>query len=335
MPFKTGSDERRQCRLIGTLGVSIGVALGLASTSSFADEGGISFWLPGSQSSLAAVPGPPGLSWATIYYHNSANAGASQEFAQGGQIRLGVDGRADIMLFGPSYAFEEQVLDGGQLSLSALTGIGHSKGTVSGTLTGPNGNTLSGEASDSVTGMADIFLQGTLKWNVGVNNYMTYAMTSLPLGTYDEDSLANLGLGHSAIDGGAGYTYFNPKTGHEFSAVAGLTYNFENQHTDYQNGIDFHLDAAASQFLSQWAHIGIVGYAYQQLTGDSGSGATLGDFESRVFGIGPEVGLFFPVGHMQGYLNIKGYYEFDAENRAEGWNTWVTFAISPAAQHSD
>lgn len=160
----------RWFRLTRRLGLTTGVVVGLASTSSLADEGGIGFWLPGSQDSLAAVPGAPGLSWATIYYHNSADAGAGQEFAQGGQIRLGVDGRADIVLFGPSYAFEEPIL-GGQLTLSVLTGIGHSKGTVSGTLTGPNGNKISGEASDTVTGMADIFPEATLKWNDGVNNY--------------------------------------------------------------------------------------------------------------------------------------------------------------------
>jgi hypothetical protein len=64
-------------------------------------------------------------------------------------------------------------------------------------------------------------------------------------------SLANLGIGHAAIDGGGGYTYFNPQTGHEFSAVAGFTYNFKNQDTQYQNGIDFHVDWGASQFLSK------------------------------------------------------------------------------------
>jgi hypothetical protein len=44
-------------------------------------------------------------------------------------------------------------------------------------------------------------------------------------------SLANLGLGHGAIDAGGGYTYLNPATGHEFSAVAGFTYNFLNTTT--------------------------------------------------------------------------------------------------------
>jgi len=78
-------------------------------------------------------------------------------------------------------------------------------------------------------------------------------------------------------------------------------------------------------------HLGLVGYIYQQLTGDSGSGATLGDFKSRVVGIGPQVGFIFPVGDLQGYLNLKVYQEFAAEHRPEGWNGWVTFAISPAA----
>ena len=34
---------------------------------------------------------------------------------------------------------------------------------------------------------------------------------------------------------------------------------------------------------------------------------------------------------MAGILNLKGYGEFGHENRPEGWNVWLTFAISPAA----
>ncbi len=34
----------------------------------------------------------------------------------------------------------------------------------------------------------------------------------------------------------------------------------------------------------------------------------------------------------QGYLNLKGYKEFAAENRPDGWNVWLTFVISPAAR---
>ena len=75
--------------------------------------------------------------------------------------------------------------------------------------------------------------------------------------------------------------------------------------------------------------MGAVGYYYQQLTGDSGEGATLGPFKSRVAGIGPQFGYFFPAGRMQGYVNLKGYYEFAGENRPEGWNVWLTVAFTP------
>src|SRR5262249_20380165 len=147
----------------------------------------------------------------------------------------------------------------------------------------------------------------------------------IPVGDYDPNRLANLGLGHGAFDIGSGYTYLNPATGAEFSATAGLTYNFENPSTNYQNGIDAHLDWGASKFFSKDFNLGVVGYFYQQITGDSGSGAKLGPFKSRVIGLGPQINFFFPVGDkIQGVGNLKVYDEFAAENRPSGWNAWVT-----------
>ena len=115
--------------------------------------------------------------------------------------------------------------------------------------------------------------------------------------------LANLGIGHGAIDAGGGYTYLNDKTGLEFSAVAGVTYNWENTHTNYKNGIDSHLDWAVSQFLSANWEVGVVGYVYYQLTGDSGSGDRVGPFKSRVASVGPEVGYAFKFGGQPAYFN--------------------------------
>jgi len=59
----------------------------------------------------------------------------------------------------------------------------------------------------------------------------------------------------------------------------------------------------------------------------------VGCFQSQVVGVGPQVGFIIPLTTTaQGYLNIKGYKEFAAQNRPDGWNTWVTFVISPAEQ---
>jgi hypothetical protein len=75
-----------------------------------------------------------------------------------------------------------------------------------------------------VTGFGDLIPQFSLRWNAGVHNFMTYVTGDIPVGDYDSARLSDIGLGHGALDGGVGYTYFNPQTGHEFSAVAGLTY---------------------------------------------------------------------------------------------------------------
>ena len=71
-------------------------------------------------------------------------------------------------------------------------------------------------------------------WNAGVHNYMTYITGNIPVGSYDPNRLTNLGLGRQVIDAGGAYTYLNPQSGYEFSATLGVTYNFENTHTQYQ-----------------------------------------------------------------------------------------------------
>jgi hypothetical protein len=77
-----------------------------------ADEGGVSFWLPGLFGSLAAVPTAPGWSFAAIYLHSSVSAGGSKDFPQGGEIRVGLDGGADILAFGPTTRLARPVLGG-------------------------------------------------------------------------------------------------------------------------------------------------------------------------------------------------------------------------------
>ncbi|MEW6641824.1 MAG: transporter [Pseudomonadota bacterium] len=314
---------------------------GFAGSPALSDEAGVSAWLPGTFGSMAAVPTAPGWSAATVYYHTSVSAGPDVAAAREVQIgrftptataslNANLNATADLFFFAPTYTFATPVL-GGQASIGFTSVVGRANSNLNGTLTAtipPFTLMRSDSISDSVTGFGDLYPTATLKWNQGVNNWMVYMSGDAPVGAYDRTRTINIGIGHGSIDGGGGYTYFNPKTGTEFSAIAGFTYNFKNTATDYQNGIDFHLDWATSQFVSKQVFIGAVGYVYTQLSGDSGSGAKLGPFRSRVESIGPQIGYVFPIGAMQGVLNAKGYWEFDAENRAKGWNTWLTFAIS-------
>jgi len=257
----------------------------------------------------------------------------SKDFQVGGKVVAGIKGRGDLALYGVTYTLATPVL-GGQAAFSLFNAGGRDWASVTATLSGPRGNEISGTRSQALTSFGDLIPQATLKWNNGVNNYMVYATGDIPVGDYDQTRLVNLGQGHGAFDAGGGYTYLNPAIGLEFSAVAGLTYNFENTHINYQNGLDAHLDWGASYFLSKQLDVGIVGYYLQQVTDDSGSGATLGGFRSRVVGIGPQINFFFPVGDkIQGYANLKAYDEFAAENRAAGWNVWLTLSFSAAPDH--
>ena len=52
-----------------------------------ADEGGVSFWLPGFFGSLAAAPLQPGFALTSMYYHTSVSAGGDVARAQ--DIRIG------------------------------------------------------------------------------------------------------------------------------------------------------------------------------------------------------------------------------------------------------
>jgi hypothetical protein len=296
---------RSRCLLPVAALIAIG-AIVTAPRTSFADEGGVSFWLPGLFGSLAAAPQQPGWALAIINYNTIVTAAggiaASREVTVGRlsptvnvNLNVNLNASADLVLVNPNYVFATPVF-GGQLALGVMGLTGASNTGLSGTIAagvGPFTATKTGSIGDYQPGFGDIYPQATVRWNSGVNSWMTYITGDIPVGTYNSSNLANLGIGHGAVDGGAGYTYFNPETGHEFSFVTGLTYNLTNPSTNYQNGIDWHLDWGASQFLSRQVLVGAVGYFYDQLTADSGSAPILGSVESRVIGVGPQVGLYF------------------------------------------
>ena len=300
------------------------LGIALIPAVSVADEGGVSFWLPGQMSTLAAAPAKPGWSMPLVYYHTSADESSSKGTRLGGRVAAGVDVDADLLFAIPTYTFSEPLLEG-QAALSLVAAVGKMAVDANALLTGPRGRVIEREVSDSLKGGSDLYPLATLKWNHGNYNYMIYSMGNIPVGAYDPDRLVNVGLGHWSLDMGGGFTFFDRKN--EFSAVLGLTHNWENPDTDYQNGLDAHLDLSASHFVTETTHIGLVGYVYQQITGDKGDGAVLGDYKSSVSAVGPQVGYFFKVGQETWYTNFKGYYEFSAKNRAEGWNMWLTLAI--------
>ncbi|WP_105101790.1 SphA family protein [Microbulbifer pacificus] len=291
------------------------------SPATLADEDGTSFWLPGQYASFAAIA--PSSEWSlpmqTYYY--SGNAGAGHAIIRGDQITFGLDTDFAAQFIAPTYSPDTKVF-GGRPSLSLAFFPGYESTDIDSSL-----GSLSTRRSDALTGFGDLYPTVQLFWDCGTHNWMAYLTGDIPVGAYDPHRLSNLGLGHGAVDAGGAYTYMNTKTGWEFSATAGLTYNLENSDTDYRSGIDSHLDLGLSRSLTEHFFTGLVGYAFVQLTPDHGQPALLGDFKSRTFAIGPQVGYTFQVGSRSIFANLRGYIEFKTKNRPSGGDVYLTINI--------
>jgi len=161
--------------------VCAGFALATWSQSLFADEGGVSFWLPGNFGSFAATPSEPGWALPVIYYHGLAAAGDDRTLVRGSRLTAGLNARADFLFIAPTYASASPVA-GGQAAVSVASALGSVKAGIEATLTGPGGTMLSGSESDSRTGGSDLYPTATLKWNRGVHSFMVYAAADVPVG---------------------------------------------------------------------------------------------------------------------------------------------------------
>src|SRR3954464_9576249 len=147
----------------------------LMPNPSLADEGGASMYLPGAFGSLAAVPGAPGWSLATVYYHGKGSFSVPSV----GKVSETSDLGYGVL----AYAFDQPVL-GGQLALSMTGALGRIQGSISGV------------AEDSRFGFNDLLPGATMRWSAGVHNYMVYGLGSIPVGSYNSRRLANFGIGH-------------------------------------------------------------------------------------------------------------------------------------------
>jgi hypothetical protein len=306
----------------------VGVALAIVAwpgSLALADEGGISFWLPGQYGSFAAVAPEPGFSMPLVFYNYGGSASRGVTLERGHLLAAGLNGSFNGLFIAPTYTPDTTIL-GARPNFSIAFAPSYSSTTANVGL-GP----LSASRSDSLFGGSDLYPTAQLFWNLGVHNLMAYLAGDIPVGSYNPNRLSNIGIGHGAIDAGGAYTYLNEKTGTEASATLGFTENFENHSTDYTNGTDAHLDMGAAQFLNEQFFVGVVGYYYQQLTADQGQPAFLGPNESRTRGVGPQIGYNFEIGGVSIYTNVRGYTEFESYRRVQGHAIYFTVNVPLSA----
>ncbi len=287
-----------------------------------AEEGGGGHYLPGGTASFVdTLPDKPGLAVANVFNYYKANVSASKQVPSGRFITSGLDAMAYSDTIFALYQTPLELF-GGYYAVSLA--IPYVWLETTGQIAGPAGGIFT--TSDKAVGIGDITVypfmlgwkKGDLKWDARLGIYA-------PTGGYDKGNLANVGKNYWTFEPAVLVSYISSKMGLELTGFAGIDFNTKNNDTDYQTGDQFHFDVTAAEHLPLLGGIigvGANGFYYQQITGDSGSGARLGDFKGRTEGIGPVLSFATKVGQKDLVAEVKWLPELSVENRLKGDYIW-------------
>ena len=150
--------------------------------------------------------------------------------------------------------------------------------------------------------------------------------TYAPTGNDKVGRLANTGKNFWTVEPVLGLMYFGQKNGIEGSVFTGFDFNTENTDTDYQSGRQVHVDGTLAQHVPRAGRLvgaGVSAYYYQQVSDDSGSGATLGAFKGRTIGLGPAISYARKVSGCDTITELKWLNEVETKNRLDGDIVWL------------
>jgi hypothetical protein len=316
------------------------VALLAAATSvpAHAEEGGSGHYLPGSIASFVdAVP----ASKAFIVRFNYADYRG--EFERGkplpiaGITALGVEAKAQA--YGLTLAWRPDIDLGPKWSYAVSFTIPVVRSEVSADVAttlpgGPGAAPVTVRRTDVETFLGDaVLLPLMLNYQLSADLGIGFRVGAYaPTGSFTVGQLANTGKNFWTIEPTLGLLYFGQKNGREAAVNFGADFNEKNDDTGYKSGTQLHVDATFAQHLplaGGLAGIGLNAYWYEQVEGDSGSGARFGDFEARTAGAGPVLSYVRKVGGgTEDFIaELKWLHEFETKNRLEGDLVWLKLIL--------
>ena len=295
-----------------------------------AEEAGSGHYLPGATASfIDALPGREAFAYVNAFTYYNGSTSGSRQLNLGGQVVANIDATvyadASILLYQTPW----KIL-GGQYA--AAVAIPYVWMEVEGNVqVGP----ITGNRRDTANGIGDIqILPVMLGWTNGDLKFGTTFGLYAPTGDYERGQLANLGKNYWTFEPGVSVSWLSSKIGTEVSLFAGYEVSTKNDTTDYQSGEVFHLDATVAQHLplfGGFVGVGANAFYYQQVSGDRGSGAKLGDFEGRTIGVGPVLSYTTKIGRNKKtdlVAELKWLPELDVAKRMEGDTIWFKLALA-------
>lgn len=298
----------------------------LAGSAGFAEEGGSGHYFQGSMSSFVdGAPAAPTFIARFNFAVYDGNISLNREIPIAGLLAGDVDASSTAVGLTLLWAPDWNMGDKWQYSMAAT--IPWVNIDVAADIRDPNGGPTV-RRSDREKALGDIVLIPAM-FNYNVNpdfNINMRVTVYVPTGDYEVGRLANTGKNFLTIEPTVGFMYFGQKNGREASLFFGADFNQKNDDTDYESGTQVHFDGTLAQHFPLWnglAGVGLSGYWYKQVKGDSGSGATFGDFKAQANGVGPAFSFVSQVGERDVIAELKWLKEFDNENRLEGDTLWL------------
>jgi len=195
------------------------------------------------------------------------------------------------------------------------------------------GRTVGISERDATFNLGDPIVSAVVGWHAGKFHWSTAASVNIPSGTYRDGELSNMSFNRWVGDLSAALTYLDPELGLDISTTVGLEINGKNSATDYKSGNAIHVDLAITKSLTKELSVGLLAGHYEQISGDSGSGATLGPHKGRVTALGGAIGYRFDVAGTPVSTQLKVLREVSVENRPRGTIALFTVAI-PLGGHT-
>jgi len=297
------------------------------ATPAYEDEFAFSSYPLGFRGPLAGVVPPPGLYLENdTYFYDDAQIGGGRTVQTGGKILANVQQQTTADFVTPIWVTPLEI-GGGSLGVSLTIPFGRPNIFAGAQLSSPVlGQTIGTGLEQANTTFGEIFPQIFIGWHDG-NFHWSFNVGGFAPTGYIPNVISNLSLNRPGLDTTIAFTYLDTELGFEISVIPGLTFNWINPVTDYRSGTDFHLEWSASKFITKDLSIGLVGYHYQQLTPDGGSGDLLGPFQGAVTAVGGTVGYNFDLGNTPISSRVKVYREFNASNRFDGTVAFITFSV--------
>jgi hypothetical protein len=294
----------------------------VATPFGYAAEGGGSHYSPGlyGDFGVAVAPDPAFYLRNDLYYYAADASG--ERVVEFGEIRADLEVDVAMYMLTGLKVLDRQVL-GGRYAFGAFVPVVYTDLSADIVL-----GTGTASVDDDRTAISDPgFIPVSLFWNFGNFHINASETITAPWGSYDKDKDINGGLNYWSFETLVAVTYLHPEKGFEISAAVGHLYNTENEDTDYQTGQELHVEYMLNQFLSETFAVGIQGFYYKQITGDSGDGALLGDFEGEAAGFGPALMWIPKIMGRDVVVSAKWLHEVNTDNRLEGDHLFLNFTL--------